>query len=133
MNYTGKASNHVKGKLGEDIVADYYVRSGYSIIERNWRWGRKGELDIIALSGDGEILAVCEVKSRAKGSLTMPCEAVDARKMNRIKTLAQIYMMKNRKPTYAYVRFDVAEVCLTAEQTGQETTAELVRVIHNAF
>ena len=48
-----------------------------TVLERNWRCGRTGEIDIVAR--DGEVLVVCEVKTRGTGAFEHPMAAVDAR------------------------------------------------------
>lgn len=121
-------SNFTKGRLGEDLAAEHYIQNGYEILERNWRWSNKGEIDMIAYSKSENIIAVCEVKTRKEGSMTLPCEAVNMAKMRRLKILAEVYMLKN-KPEYASaVRFDVAEVTVKAD--GR--TAD-INIIYNAF
>ena len=66
---------------------------GFSILERNWRLGRAGELDIIALKKD--TIHFIEVKSRkATNSSFSGLESVDARKRQKIVWLAQQYFLK---------------------------------------
>ena len=48
------------GRRGEDIVCDYLVDRGHTILERNWRWGHL-EIDIISINNIG--IHFVEVKS----------------------------------------------------------------------
>jgi putative endonuclease len=49
-----------KGRLGENLAVTYLEELGYRILERNFRYSRIGEIDIIAQEGD-EVVFV-EVK-----------------------------------------------------------------------
>ena len=55
-------SNKIKGKYGEEIAVNYLIKNGCKIVEKNYRFSRYGEIDIIAL--DGSILCFIEVKTR---------------------------------------------------------------------
>ncbi|MEE1170054.1 MAG: YraN family protein [Anaerovoracaceae bacterium] len=96
------------GKFGEDAAAEYLVRNGYRIIERNFRC-RLGEIDIIAQRGD--IVAFVEVKTRLGNMFGRPAEAVGREKQKHIRRVAQIFMsIKKLHPLK--IRFDVLEVTL---------------------
>ena len=45
-----------------------------TVLARNWRCGRAGEIDIVAR--DGDALVVCEVKTRRAGGFEHPMAAV---------------------------------------------------------
>ena len=81
------------GRFGENVASDYLTENGYTILERNWQT-RKGELDIIC-SQDGVIVFV-EVKSRGRGSLGMPGEALNIRKKTRLLRAASAYLTRKR-------------------------------------
>ena len=95
------------GQRGEDIAAAYLARQGWTILGRNVRCGRTGEIDIVARRGG--ILAFVEVKTRSSGRFGTPGEAVTWRKQTRIRALARHYLMTER-PRAAAIRFDVVEV-----------------------
>ena len=107
---------------GEDLVAEWYVKRGYDIVERNWRC-RQGEIDIIA-SRDS-VLVICEVKTRATADFGSPALAVDANKQQRLRRLAAHWLSEN-PTTRASVRFDVAAVVGPKEDVSLE-------VIESAF
>jgi putative endonuclease len=94
------------GRLGEDTAAEYLMREGYRIIERNFRT-KIGELDIIA--GRGDVLAFIEVKTRQGDMFGRPAESVGAKKQEHIRRTAQLYM-NIRKVHPLIVSFDVIEV-----------------------
>ena len=49
------------GRYGEDVAVRHLTEAGLVVLERNWRC-REGEIDIVAR--DGDVLVVCEVKTR---------------------------------------------------------------------
>ena len=95
------------GGAGEDLAATWYAERGWRILARNWRSGRTGELDVVALR-DG-VVAVCEVKSRSSAAFGTPLEAVTPAKQARIRRLAADYLTASGVRA-ARVRFDVAAV-----------------------
>ena len=56
------AEHNDLGKQGEELAIDHLLKSGFRIIERNYRF-RKAEIDIIAQK-EGLLIAV-EVKTRS--------------------------------------------------------------------
>ena len=93
-----------------------------------------GELDVVVQEPDGTIV-ICEVKTRAEGSLASPAEAVDRPKQRRLIRAAQYYLQQNGLSD-APVRFDVAEVfpldsgrCMVHIIKGFSATAE-ERALH---
>ena len=67
------------GREGEDLAAQYLLKNGYQILERNYRY-RKAEIDIIALKE--ETLAIVEVKSRTSSYFGSPESFVSQKKSN---------------------------------------------------
>ncbi|MDO5718038.1 MAG: YraN family protein [Tissierellia bacterium] len=95
-----------KGRIGEDMAAEYIEKIGMKIIDRNFRLPI-GEIDIIAM--DGDIIAFIEVKSRKTDKYGTPSEFVDLKKQKRILNTAEIYM-KNNSLTELQPRFDICEI-----------------------
>ena len=48
---TSEARNAL-GKYGEDLAARRLTETGMTVLARNWRGGRTGEIDIVARDGD---------------------------------------------------------------------------------
>lgn len=94
-------------RRGEEIAASYLARRGWTIVGRNVRCGRAGEIDIIAERGGA--LAFIEVKTRSSARFGSPGEAVTWRKQARIRAMARQYLMTAR-PRADCIRFDVIEV-----------------------
>ena len=68
------AAHNETGKRGEEIAAQYLLKKGYKILDKNWRYFRN-EIDIVAL--DGIFLVVAEVKTRSSDKMMPPEMAVD--------------------------------------------------------
>jgi putative endonuclease len=94
------------GRLGEDLAAVHLEQQGLTLIERNWRC-REGEIDIIASEGD--VLVVCEVKTRTSHRFGTPLEAVDHAKVRRLQRLGFAWCVAHDLRATA-VRIDVVEV-----------------------
>ena len=110
------------GKEGEKIAAAYLEKSGYRIIEINFRCPI-GEIDIVAK--DKNDLVFVEVKTRKSIALGYPEQAVGLRKQKKMSQLALWYMQK-RKIADTNVRFDVVAITLIPDNNE-------VRLIQNAF
>lgn len=77
------------GAYGERIAADRLVAAGMTILDRNWRCS-EGEIDIVAR--DGDVLVVCEVKTRRGTGFGGPLEAVNPLKAHRLWRLALCWL-----------------------------------------
>ena len=103
------------GRQGEEKVAEYLRRHGYIILRRNWRNSRFGEIDIIA--ENRENIVFVEVKTRTNNSVVSGIEAVDAKKMQRTRNAAEVFMRK--LSTDLPPRIDVAEVLVIRDKNGK--------------
>ena len=77
------------GRYGEDVAARHLEAEGFVVLERNWRC-EQGEIDIVAR--DGDVLVVCEVKTRSSVRHGSPFEAVTERKLHRLERLGMAWM-----------------------------------------
>lgn len=94
------------GDRGERAAAEYLRRRGCEILASQWRC-RYGELDLVAR--DGDFICFVEVKLRGPRSIALPREFVDARKQEKLRRTALVWMSANHMCD-AFARFDVAEV-----------------------
>lgn len=92
------------GRAGEQAAAEYLVRAGLRVVERNYRC-RAGEIDIVA--ADGPALVFVEVKLRRPPF--DPLEAVDSRKQRQVARAAFDFLMR-RGMLGRPARFDVVAV-----------------------
>ena len=108
------------GRYGEEVAAAHLVAAGLTIVARNWRC-RAGEVDIVAM--DGDVLVVCEVKTRRSVGFGTPLDAVTPAKAARLRRLAFHWLAEQRCEgsdaamsntdgfaRYTEVRFDVVSV-----------------------
>ncbi len=93
------------GIKGEQIAENFLLRKGYTILERNWRFGKK-EIDIIAETNG--LLIFIEVKTRATTYFGYPEDAVSANKQDFMKLSAEAYIMEHVQ--FSEVRFDVISI-----------------------
>lgn len=99
------------GQRGEDAAVAYLERTGYEIVERNWRC-QAGEVDIVAL--DERVLVLCEVKTRRSTAKGTPDDAVTAAKRRRYERLAAAYIQA-ASIDHAELRFDVISILVIAD------------------
>ncbi|MER5910062.1 YraN family protein [Streptomyces sp. NPDC001982] len=96
------------GKYGEDLAARRLSEAGMTVLERNWRSGRSGEIDIVAR--DGDVLVVCEVKTRRGGAYEHPMAAVTPDKASRLRDLAERWIQTHGGAPPGGVRIDLVGV-----------------------
>ena len=89
------------------MVAGWYERSGFVVVDRNWRVNR-GEIDLVAASG--RLLVFCEVKTRSSSDYGMAAEAVTPIKQARLRSLAMAWLAAHPDVHPQAVRFDVAAI-----------------------
>jgi putative endonuclease len=99
-------AEHIKtGKEGEDAAIEHLKKSGYDIIEVNWRH-KHLELDIIALEND--ILVVVEVKTRTSDVFGNPEIFVDRAKQKNIIKACNAFILERKVNNE--VRFDIISI-----------------------
>ncbi|MQN11775.1 endonuclease [Prevotella copri] len=101
------AEHNDLGKWGEDEAVLYLEDEGYTIIDRDWRLGRR-DLDILAYTPDGNTLVVVEVKTRTGEEYQQPEEAVTPGKMRNLAIAANAYVKKCQVDKE--LRFDVISI-----------------------
>lgn len=106
------------GTAYEQLAAAYLKEQGYEIVKANYRC-HLGEIDLVAK--DGCYLVFVEVKYRRSLASGNPFEAVNTRKQQTIRRVAQWYLAEQHLENIP-VRFDVAGIL------GEEIT-----IIKDAF
>ncbi len=96
-----------EGAAGEELAVRFLKENGYSIVEQNYRYRRKGEIDIIAR--DADYLVFCEVKLRRDDSFGPPEYAVTPLKQRTIRRIAEAYLFEHGIREQA-CRFDVVTI-----------------------
>ena len=98
-------SKKLIGQWGEDCACRYLRSRGYKVIGRNFSC-RFGEIDVIAQKRGYLIFA--EVKLRKSDRFAEAREYVDARKQERLRSAASLWLSEN--PTKLQPRFDIIEI-----------------------
>lgn len=107
------------GFMGELLAAEKLRQEGYVILERNYRCS-VGEIDLVAR--EEGILVFVEVRTRSSEAYGTPLETVDYFKQRRLRAVARNYL-RERKPRYDGVRFDVVGILL---KEGEEAVIQIV-------
>jgi putative endonuclease len=108
---TATTATTALGRYGEELAVRRLTESGMSVLARNWRCGRTGEIDIVAR--DGDTVVVCEVKTRREGPFEHPMAAVTPTKADRLKRLAACWLDRHGgPPPDGGVRIDLIGVVL---------------------
>jgi putative endonuclease len=100
------AAHNELGKWGEDLAVAFLQGKGYTIIERDWKSGRR-DIDIIARDETGTIVFV-EVKTRRTRVFGEPEEAIDYRKIQSLQQAINHYI--KYRCINSSVRFDIISI-----------------------
>lgn len=95
------------GTYGERVATDFLRANGYSILAKNFKAPRGGEVDIIAHKDRS--LAFVEVKTRRKNTKIRPYDAVTKEKQKLIERGANAWLKRLGTRQLPW-RFDVIEV-----------------------
>lgn len=92
-----------KGLFGEGLAASFLQQSGFSIVNKNWRF-KKGELDIIAKKND--LIVFAEVKTRSATAFQNRDAAVGIKQRKSILRTAHHFLEQFQQPVQ-HIRFDI--------------------------
>lgn len=95
-----KTNTRKVGAKQEDLAVKFLLDLGYKVIDRNWHWSNRGEIDIIAIDPkrfNQSYLVFIEVKYRS-WSMDMSLAALRPEKIKQLKKLASVYLAKNHYP-----------------------------------
>lgn len=124
LKFVDEQSKYIKGKKSERIACDYLSKNNYLIIDKNWRSGKYGEIDIIAKDTNNKELVFVEVKSRTT-SLNEAKELVNWRKQKHLYKLAKCYLYLKKRENLP-CRFDVIAIKI-------DNKKQMLEHIKNAF
>jgi putative endonuclease len=113
--------NIKRGNEGEQLAADFLVKNGFEIVQRNYRY-KRSEIDLIIKRSNWLIFV--EVKTRSSSYFGYPEQFVDRKKVKMILEGALNYMYD--VDWQGNVRYDIVSVMLNG------TTKEVVH-IEDAF
>lgn len=98
------ASTSKKGQEGESEAIGFLEKSGWIILQRNFR-SRRGEIDIIAERAD--TLVFVEVKTWTKYGMQDLAKALGSAKIGRIIETSKLFLTKHRQYKSRRIRYDV--------------------------
>ena len=106
-------TSYAKGVRAEDVAADYLADQGYEILERRYKT-KYGEIDIIALHGDGQENAgekmLCFIEVKVRKTYDEALEAVTPRTQQRIEKSALYFLSQESAYVAHPMRFDVVAI-----------------------
>ncbi len=112
-----------RGRWGEELAAKFLRKKRYRLVEMNYRC-RMGEIDLIV--ENRKYLVFVEVKLRKNANFAEALEFVDARKQERLKTTAMLYLAQHE--TEKQCRFDVIEI-----YASEDLKKPQIRHLEDAF
>jgi len=110
---------HALGRWGEQQAARHLCHRGWTILARNYRFGRR-EVDLVVRRRD--VVAFVEVKTRAGEGFGRPEEAITRWKRREIEAVATHFLARHVSSGVS-VRFDA--VAITVDRARQR-----VRIRH---
>ena len=116
-------SNIIHGNAGEETASYFLVEKGFSIIARNFRYGRYGELDIIAVRDS--LLVFVEVKARSGNAYGGGEYAISGRKMKTLRTVARHFLIQY--PLYDTTEFTCRFDLITINEGDIQWIQDIVR------
>ena len=78
-----------EGISGEELAIEYLKKQGLKVVEQN-----VGEIDVVCY--DGDVLVFVEVKTRSTLAFGDPLEAIDRRKVQKYRKMAEEYIVRRR-------------------------------------
>lgn len=98
----------LSGCVAEKIVADYFLKQGYKILERNWFFPG-GEIDVIIQKN--QAVYFVEVKHRQKSFLSDGLDAITDQKLKRMRRAVEFYFQT--KPQLSWDKVQLVVVATT--------------------
>ncbi len=111
----------IKGRRGEQQAAEFLLKKGYRILERNFRT-KRGEIDLIAEKGD--TLSFVEVKAWGSVGFEGLEHAIGYRKQSSIINTSKKYLAGLKDNRYSYINYDVVFI---------DNNAGRIEFLKNAF
>ena len=105
-SYTSPNRAQSLGRWGEARAAAWLVRRGWTVLNRNYRFGRR-EVDLVLTQG--ELVVFVEVKTRTGEGFGGAAAAITWRKRREIEAVAEYFLAREGLSDRA-VRFDAVVV-----------------------
>ncbi len=109
-------NKHALGRWAEKMAQVFFEGCGYKCLATRYRKAR-GEIDLV-MQRD-RLLVFVEVKARSSNVCGRPEEAVNRRKLSRLRQVARHFLYE-RRPGAVNIRFDVVAVEFRGEGRGYQ-------------
>jgi len=116
------------GNFGEKIAVKYLKKKGYKILDKNFKYRKYGEIDIVAKKGRD--ISFIEVKTREtadKDSPYNPEDNITFFKQKQLVKLSKIYLAKNNLLDFPW------QIDIIAIEINPFTRKEKLRHIEQAI
>lgn len=110
QSFSKQSSTSAKGFNAETMAETYLKNKGYTLVKRNFRYGKVGEIDLIFK--DKNTLVFVEVKARATKDFGEPEASIDYRKQKKLQKVAEAYYYVNDLHDQES-RFDIVAIDFT--------------------
>jgi putative endonuclease len=98
------------GERGESRASSFLIEKGFGILTRNFRYGRSGEIDIVAIKDD--LVVFVEVKNRMSGAFGGALYSISGKKKRSMRLAAKAFISfypEYDRPEYTF-RFDLISI-----------------------
>ena len=112
---------HALGRWGEGHAARFLQARGWTVLARNYRFGRR-EVDLVVRRGD--LVVFVEVKTRAGHGYGHPLEAVTRLKRREVEAVAEHFLLRFGLSS-VQVRFDALGILVLR---GPRTTIQVEHI-----
>jgi putative endonuclease len=116
------------GRTAESHALRHLEAAGLQLLTRNYRC-RAGELDLVMLEPDRQVLVLVEVRSRSRSDYGLAAATISVAKQRRCSLAARHLLLTKRELRRLRARFDVVAIDPSGERGGQP----VVTWIRNAF
>jgi len=106
-------TNKTTGKYGEELACQFLTKNGFKVLEKNFRYSKMAEIDIVALKND--IIHFVEVKTRTQTFFGNPLEAITKAKLESIYKCALYYIQNNKK----YTNFQIDAIGIVLNKNNE--------------
>lgn len=114
------------GRWGESLARRRLESAGYGIAATNYRC-RDGEIDIVAVDADGEVVFV-EVKTRRGGAFGLAAEAISPARAERLVLAAEHYLQARVDGGYqSGTSWRIDLVCVNLDRGGKLLSVEHIK------
>jgi len=125
---TPNATTTEIGRAAESSALRHLETSGLLLLTRNYRC-RAGEIDLVMLDPEAQVLVLVEVRSRSRGDYGQAAATIGFDKQRRCSLAARHLLLTRRELRRLRARFDVVAIDPSPEPGG----GPVITWIRNAF